>query len=311
MVSSLKRSITGRLKLFDRRVRKAWLDWRTPPSWKRPYFDFLDGFGANGINICYNSEIPKRYDPSMQNVLLAIESPAVVEHSGWLKPDMKFIAEISFGNFCKLDQYHCCRDLYVANDFFLDLDLSRDFSKEKTKDVSLIYSHNVHLPGHRLRHEIAENLTGRFDLFGSGTNGGKFERKNSSHEPYRFHVVIENGRYPDYVSEKFFDAVKTLTIPIYWGGDPTRLGFDPRGYYTFNTKEELIQILIKKANGANYAGMLPYAQKNLRRLVVLRNNFRMGAYFAPLYSNYLHTMRSYLGESPKDKIERNIKIEQI
>ena len=59
--------------------------------------------------------------------------------------------------------------------------------------------------------------------------------------------MIENGKYPEYVTEKLYDCIKLGTVPIYWGGEEAlrKMGFDIQGFIFFDSLEELEEILYK------------------------------------------------------------------
>ena len=123
---------------------------------------------------------------------------------------MTFAAEISLGNFYDLDRYYCPQTLYATNDNFVDLDLSRSYV-DKDDLVSMVYSGSMHLDGHALRHDVADEFEDQLDLYGSGegeytdrfyseVHNAYLERKASSLSDHRFQVIIENTRHPNYVS---------------------------------------------------------------------------------------------------------------
>jgi len=249
-------------------------------------------FSKNDLNICYNKHIQQSYNPKKKNILLAIESPAVVEHNNWISDDMEFIAEISFGNFKKLDNYLCCRDLYVNSDNFIDISVGSIYDK-KPGLVSIVSSDKDYLPGHKFRHEIIQHFSSRIQVFGSGY--GKFGDITDSYTEYKFQVVIENGRYPEYVSEKFFNCIKTQTIPIYWGGKEAvrKMGFDLNGILFFDTKEKLNDI-IDMLSPELYESKKESVLANMHRIIELRNEQKMGLYLNTVMLNYFHTTKSYL-----------------
>lgn len=250
-------------------------------------------FRKNGYNICYNKSIPEDYDPNKKNILLAIEAPEVIESQGWLKQYMKFYAEISFANFYKLKNYYCCRTLYVAYDGYVNLDLSKEYNN-KINLVSMIYSNKTWLLGHAMRHEVARKFRDLIHLYGSGTGRFLSEKKDSL-ENYMFQIVLENGKYPEYVTEKFYDCLKTRTIPVYWGGEEgvKKMGFDPRGIFFFDNLEELNIILNEKISFETYKNMIPYAIANLNRLIELRNELKFSFFLNTVISGYLHSTTSY------------------
>jgi hypothetical protein len=253
-------------------------------------WDFLR---ENDLNICYNDQIGESYNPDKKNVLLAIESPAVIEHKGWLQPDYDFHAEISFNNFYDLDNYYCCRRLYVCHDGWASFDPNRDYT-DKTDLVSMVYSERSHLPGHKLRHEAASKHGGLMDTYGSGT-GKWLEDKKDSLASYQFQVVIENGKYPEYVSEKFFDCLKTNTVPIYYGGKEAvrKLGFDTDGVIFFDNIKELAEILSDKVSPSLYDKLRPATERNRERLMELRTERKQEFYLDTVYLSYLHSLESY------------------
>lgn len=249
---------------------------------------------SNGYNICYNHSIRKSYDPNKKNILIAIESPEVIKYNDWLDKDMSFVAEISFANFYNLENYYCCRSLYATNDNFVNFEVNKEY-RDKNKRISFIYSDKSHLPGHQLRHTIVERLGHKIDTFGSGT-GVFLKRKVDSLASYMFQIVVENGKYPDYVSEKFFDCLKTKTFPIYYGGNQglEKMGFDSRGWISFDSIEDLEEIVQTKANEDYYKANLPSIEKNRKLLLEIRNNAFMNlSLHLVMFSGYMHTEDSY------------------
>ncbi len=260
---------------------------------KHIYARYLKLFKKNGINICYNAYIPSQYDPAKRNILLALESPAVIEYMKWLSPEMKFEAEISFGNYYNLEHYFCCRDLYVNNDNFVNVKTGTIF-KNKPEEISIVSSHKKHLPGHRYRHEIIARFSDKLDAFGSGYH--KFGDVTKAYTDYKFQVVIENGKYPEYVSEKLLDCIKTQTLPVYWGGEQglRKMGFNMDGFIFFDTTEELSEIL-QQLTGSLYQEKYHAMLENLHRLIEIRNGKKMNLYLNSTMLRYMHTPQSYLG----------------
>ncbi|WP_407495245.1 glycosyltransferase family 10 domain-containing protein [Pseudooceanicola sp. MF1-13] len=88
----------------------------------------------------------------------------------------------------------------------------------KSKNCSLIASSKTSQEGHKLRHSVADYVKAQqldVDVMGSGYRS--FETKSDGLASYRYSVVIENVREPDYFTEKLLDALLCLTVPIYWG----------------------------------------------------------------------------------------------
>lgn len=248
----------------------------------------------NGLNICYNKYIQQDYDPDKKNILLAIESPAVIKNEGWLDPEMRFHTEVSFYNFYDLENYLCPRRLYSTNDFYVNLNSSKDYYSEKKREISMVYSDKKELEGHKFRHQVAENFGNAMDTFGSG-QGSYLHYKEKSLDKYRFQVVIENGKYPEYVSEKFFDCIKTRTIPIYWGGDKAvkKLGFNTEGVLFFDSEEDLNRILNNRVSKSFYEKRKDAIEYNFKRLLEIRKEVKMNFFLNSVRSGYLHGRESY------------------
>lgn len=253
-------------------------------------------YNKNNLNICYNENIKKDYDPSKRNILIAIESPAVVKSQGWLDKSMNFAAEISFENFYGLNNYYCPTKLYVNHDRFVEFPDDETFNK--TELISCVLSDKEALPGHRLRHRIRERLkNSSVDFMGSGSKTGWIENKSDSLDHYRYQIVIENCKNSSYISEKFYDCIKRKTIPIYWGGEESvkELGFDTDGILFFETAEELEDIL-KTISQEDYTERKDAVDKNLQCLRSLRSEKKMEYYLSSVTPEYHPTQASYFND---------------
>ncbi|MEL7100519.1 MAG: hypothetical protein AAGM84_16965 [Pseudomonadota bacterium] len=123
----------------------------------------------------------------------------------------------------------------------------------KTKGVSMIVSGKGKLPGHRLRHQLAEGLEG-VDLMGRAH--APFEDKGAALAPYRYTVVIENVRSPGYFSEKLIDALLCEVVPIYWGAPDVTAYFDARALMRCESLSEL-RAAIARADEGLYDALRP------------------------------------------------------
>jgi hypothetical protein len=130
---------------------------------------------------------------------------------------------------------------------------------DKTKLVSMIYSNKQDTSGHRLRHEIASQVSG-VELLGSGA-GAPFEAKEDVLSDCMFTIVIENTKNPYYFSEKLLDAMALGVIPIYYGATEIGKFFDVDGILTFDSIDGL-QDILKRLSPELYSKMLPKAMKN-------------------------------------------------
>lgn len=89
----------------------------------------------------------------------------------------------------------------------------------KTRRLSVLSSDKSFTPGHQRRLSFVEALKARFgdeiDVFGRGIR--EVEDKWEAIAPYQYHIVIENGEFPDYWTEKLSDALLAGAYPLYAG----------------------------------------------------------------------------------------------
>jgi len=144
----------------------------------------------------------------------------------------------------------------------------------KTKLVSMIYSGKNFMEGHKLRHQVAalahdKNI--RLDLYGHGC-GRPIECKSEGLADYRFSVVIENDRAPNYFTEKILDCFALGTIPIYWGAPNISAFFDMGGIIPVDDLDhlfvELSDLRARHYDEYEYLGgervyRIPAAERNL------------------------------------------------
>lgn len=103
-----------------------------------------------------------------------------------------------------------------------------DLSKHKM--CSLIASEKAKQPGHKLRHTVVAWIreTGQdVEIMGRGYR--PFAEKVEGLASFRYSIVIENSREPNYFTEKLIDAMLCSTIPIYWGCPNIGDFFDTNG----------------------------------------------------------------------------------
>lgn len=91
-------------------------------------------------------------------------------------------------------------------------------------------------------------------------------RKIDGLSPYKFTVASENTAESNYVTEKFYDAVITDTIPIYFGAPNINNIFPEKGYFTIpdiNDTEQVLDLLnhINAHADELYYEMLPETKK--------------------------------------------------
>ncbi len=136
----------------------------------------------------------------------------------------------------------------------------QDIDTTKHRDMSLIASSKRDLEGHKLRHSIvewAESESIQMDVMGRGYK--PFKHKADGLAPYRFSVIIENVREPNYFTEKLLDAILCDCVPIYWGCPNIARFMDTGGMILCETQDDL-RAAIRRADEAVFAEKLPALQ---------------------------------------------------
>jgi len=133
----------------------------------------------------------------------------------------------------------------------------RDIDTTKQAHISLIASSKRDLEGHKLRHEIVEWAVDHgvaMDVIGGGYK--PFDLKSEGLARYRFSVVIENVREPNYFTEKLIDAILCETVPIYWGCPNIERFFDTQAMILCESIHD-IKKAICMADMASFQQRLP------------------------------------------------------
>jgi len=256
---------------------------------QRMYVDTVETVAnSRNINICYNQCAREQYDESMTNVLIVTEGPALVEGDDWLDPSFDFHAEFSYGDYYGLDHFFSLRRMMAGRDYRVALDTTNEYA-DKSRLASIVFADKDEFPGQAMRHDVASRHGNTVDTYGSGVGEYLYDKAKALND-YMFHVAIESGRYPEYVSEKFFDCLKTNTIPIYWGGREAieKMGFDTDGILFFEDVDDLANIL-DRISAEEYERLRPHAEYNRERLVEIRNDLKRGFYFDHIRLNSLST----------------------
>jgi hypothetical protein len=102
----------------------------------------------------------------------------------------------------------------------------------KSKLVSMIASNKKMCPAHLYRQEIIRKFSHQCDHFGRGFR--EITNKIDGLKDYCFSITMENGTYPNMVSEKITDCFMTGTIPIFYGIDNIGEFFNTDGIITLD-----------------------------------------------------------------------------
>jgi len=134
--------------------------------------------------------------------------------------------------------------------------------RDKTNLVSMIYSRQQQLEGHKLRHMIANKFTSsNIDYYGHGSSKPLINKEDGLKD-YRFSIIIENSKQLNYFTEKIIDCLTLGTVPIYWGCPNISEFFNTEGFICFSSIDELDSIL-ESLTPELYQSKLKYIYENL------------------------------------------------
>lgn len=132
---------------------------------------------------------------------------------------------------------------YIVGQSRVEDSIANNAPFPKTKKVSMIASNKMMSDGHRYRHEIVQSLHPKhqFDLWGSAYR--PFNHKVDPLKDYQFSIAVMNSKMDNYFTEILLDCFRLGTIPIFWGCPNIGDYFNTEGILTFDTIEELDEIL--------------------------------------------------------------------
>jgi hypothetical protein len=249
-------------------------------NWFKPTFFEWDFKNTDGNIIFLTDRNVHEHHlfPNKKKYAWLVESPAITPDS------YNYVYE----NYEKYDKIfsHSKRILQFPNSYFLPIGgchLNEDqisLQEEKNKLISMIFSFKNFSTGHRMRFDIFNKFNNLIDCMGSGIDG-KHLPKFYSCDQYCFSIVIENHKEDFYFTEKIVDCFLTGTIPIYWGCPSIKTIFNGNGFFTFDTIEELENIISDKNK------LLKFREKNKN---AIQDNFKIAQKYKIaedyLYSNY-------------------------
>lgn len=114
--------------------------------------------------------------------------------------------------------------------------------KSGDRVVCTVASNKRMTKAHRFRHEVISAVK-NIDVYGLGYR--RINKKIDVLRDYMFCIVMENQVMDYLFTEKLIDCLVTGTIPIYYGCPSIGDFFDTEGFLTFNTIEELSDIIPK------------------------------------------------------------------
>jgi hypothetical protein len=136
------------------------------------------------------------------------------------------------------------------------------FDFNKNFKLSNIKSNKNFLPGHKLRYEI-DNILNKKREIEIFYPSSRIETKKDLFVDSMFHICVENSKFENYITEKLIDCFMSYTVPIYWGAPNVNETFNSKGIITFETIEELDEILDNLTIG-DYNKRIPFMEENYK-----------------------------------------------
>jgi hypothetical protein len=258
-----------------------------------PYFDILNKYKDKPITFFYDY-IPQNIEQlqvNPYNFIMVHEPNEFFGLHSWVKNNSHLFNIILTWN---EDILSTCSNAYPFTcNYQQDSIEYYSLFKDKTKqfEVSFLSGIKTITEGHQLRNEIFKfgsqivipkkwfHTLEDFDNINNVRPGYSDYTKDLSHIPFylktspqvfgkricfdnsMFHVCVENVKHNNWYTEKIGEAFCTKTIPIYWGCPNIGDHYDERGIITFNTKEELLNI-INNLTPDDYYKRKPYIDYN-------------------------------------------------
>lgn len=183
------------------------------------------------------------YDPSAEvKVLVQIEPPAILNTTQTILDNAEKFDLILTWNKDLLALPNAQK--FIFGCCWIDWDT---FNPEKRKQISFITSNKGWAPGHQIRLSIWDGLEDVEDLNGfeilKHMSPPRAPSKNFLFENAKYSITLENQKLENWITEKVIDCFASKTIPIYWGCPNIGDYFNTDGIITFDTLEELKDIL--------------------------------------------------------------------
>lgn len=179
------------------------------------YMETTAVFGRNNAMNASNYEVVLSFDRRLENLdnfvrtNLPCWSPTFATYGDGPRSGYVMIS----GN-KSLNSNECSKDLYLERRKII-----KWFESNKPTEFDL-FGQGWKIPSSLLNYPYLSKLWRKNNLPGSissyrGVAQGKYSILNN----YTFNICFENCIYPDYVTEKLFDAIISGCVPIYWGAD--------------------------------------------------------------------------------------------
>lgn len=131
----------------------------------------------------------------------------------------------------------------------------------KSKLISIVASEKHMTEGHRLRFEIIKEFGDKIDVYGRHIK--PMECKSEALGDYMFSIAVQNCQVDDYFTDWIIDCFLQGTIPIYWGTRNISRYFNDKAIISFNTVDDLHEIIKTQVTQSYYDEHKKYLKENL------------------------------------------------
>lgn len=141
---------------------------------------------------------------------------------------------------------------------------------KKTGVISTVTSGKAYTDGQRKRVSLCISLSKSrtdFDWYGKGVR--EIARKEDAINPYKYSLVMENGCYEDYWTEKLTDAIIGYSFPIYIGASNLSHYISPDAFMQFDSYDSHVisESLNKLLASDHYETALPRLIEARRKII--------------------------------------------
>ena len=157
----------------------------------------------------------------------------------------------------------------------------------KTALLSTVVSSQYEMEGHRLRVDFVKYFQANsqlpLDVFGHDNKHGfarhqgslPMRRKDGGVMPYKYHFAAENSDIPNYMTEKFFDALLSECLLFYWGCSNAAEHVDQRAFIRLDLRDQAgsLRTIERAIADDEWSKRLPFIQAEKRRVLALFGPF--------------------------------------
>jgi hypothetical protein len=156
--------------------------------------------------------------------------------------------------------------LWEQPEFFENIKL-----EDKKLKVFFVCGNKQMVEGHKFRHKVYEQKD-KITIPSTWIYTCPSEEKLEHFKDSMFHVAVENVKKENFFTEKIIDAFLTRTVPVYRGCTNLDQFFDMDGVITFDTEDELVQILNSLTE-----------EDYLKRKEAIETNYKLAFYWKDYY----------------------------